>query len=146
MHNKGSILRKLDEFLVPIVKGIIGQSTSTINMWDIINASPAKILLVRLDNDMKGITSLIGSVVVAMIRSAAFFRQFMHEKDRKHFYLYADEFADFATEDFQDIIEQARKYYVFPICAHQTRGVLHREVPALVEGTLQGNLRSVSWD
>ena len=80
MNYKGSILRKLDEFLVPIVKAIVGQSGSTIDMRKIIDADPGKILLVSLDNDMRGITSLIGSIVVAAIRSAAFFRQFIDEE------------------------------------------------------------------
>ena len=140
MHNKGSILRKLDEFLVPIVRGIVGQSRSTVRMSDIIDATPGKILLVRLDKDMRGITSLIGSIIVAAIRSAAFSRQFMPESERKHFFLYADEFNNFATRDFQDFIEETRKFFVFPICAHQSRSVLRLEIPELLPLTLQGNL------
>src|SRR5260370_34950271 len=70
MDDKSSILNKLDEFLLPTVRDIIGQQMSTINMRDIMDKG--KILLVSLDRNKEGITSLVGSMIVALVMSAAF--------------------------------------------------------------------------
>ncbi len=138
MDDKSSILNKLDEFLLPTVRDIIGQPMSTINMRDIMDKG--KILLVSLDRNQEGITSLVGSMIVALVRSAAFSRKNLALDERKPFFVYADEFDGFATLDFKSIMDECRKFKVYTRAAHQTRDVLHREVPGLVRSTLQGNL------
>ncbi len=111
------ILNKLDEFLQPLPRNIIGQSSSTIDLQQIMDEG--KILLVKLDRQLEQLTSLIGSILVALILNASATR-----KTHNLFNLYADEFQNFATEDFAVLLEQARKKDIGVTMAHQNRGQL----------------------
>jgi len=83
-----------------------------------------KILLVKLDARLPSVTSLIGSVLIALFLNAAYSRADTEIKKRKQFNIYADEFQRFATEDFATLLTEARKFGIAPTIAHQMRDQL----------------------
>ncbi|HYT41134.1 MAG TPA: zinc-ribbon domain-containing protein, partial [Methylomirabilota bacterium] len=106
------------EFLQPLPRNIVGQSTTTIDLVKIMDEG--KILLIKLDNlRFPSITSLIGSMMIALFLNAAASRT-----KKNLFNIYADEFQNFATEDFVTLIEEARKRHIGITIAHQNRGQL----------------------
>jgi len=102
-----------------IMRNTIGQSRSAFNFRKIMDEQ--KILLVNLSKGKIGElnTQLLGLVMVAQIQMAAMSRADMPEADRKDFYLYVDEFQNFATDTFCSILSEARKYRLSLIMAHQ---------------------------
>jgi hypothetical protein len=80
-----------------------------------------KILLVRLDARLESVTSLIGSMIIALLLNAAYSRTDLDVKKRKQFNVYADEFQRFATEDFATLLTEARKFGIATTIAHQMR-------------------------
>ncbi len=80
-----------------------------------------KILLVKLSAQMEQVTSLVGSVIIAMVLDAASSRATIPINKRKQFNLYADEFQRFATEDFATLLTEARKFGIATTIAHQAR-------------------------
>ena len=62
---------------------------------------------------------LLGMIIVSKIYNAAMARASMDAKDRKDFYLYVDEFQNFVSGTFADILSEARKYRLGLIMAHQ---------------------------
>lgn len=96
------IINKLIDFSHAPLRNIVGQSRSTIDLQKIMDSG--KILLVKLDRKREQVTSLIGSILVALILNASDTRN-----PKMPFHLYADEFQNFATEDFAVLLEQAGK-------------------------------------
>lgn len=113
------ILRRLEELLQPLTFNIVGQSTTTVDIRQVMNEG--KILLVKLSAQLDSITSLIGSILIALFLNAAYSRTDLPANKRRQFNLYADEFQRFATEDFSTILVEARKYGLATTVAHQTR-------------------------
>ena len=114
------ILRRVNELLLQeLALPIVSQSTTTIDLQDIMNKG--KILLVKLSPRYPYVTNLIGSLMVALLLNAAYNRL---PGQKRQFHLYADEFERFATEDFAELLEQARKYGIGITIAHQNRGQL----------------------
>ncbi len=107
-----------------IMRNTIGQAKSGFNIREIMDNQ--KILLVNLSKGKLGglNTQLLGLVLVAQIQQAAMSRVDMAEADRKDFYLYVDEFQNFATDTFCSILSEARKYKLCLIMAHQYIGQL----------------------
>jgi Type IV secretion-system coupling protein DNA-binding domain/TraM recognition site of TraD and TraG len=103
-----------------IAKNIVGQTRSTIDFDDILNRG--KILLCDLSQGKIGEdnSELLGIVTIAKIQLAALKRARFRQEDRKDFYLYVDEFQNFATPSFGKIMSEARKYRLNAILAHQT--------------------------
>lgn len=100
-----------------IVRVIIGQKEKTLPLKDIVDGQ--KVLLVRLYSEMKDLTSMIGSIIVSQLLQVALSRSEID--DRPEFHLYCDEYANFATEDFAEIISEAGKYNLIPYIAHQSQ-------------------------
>ena len=117
-----STLRRVREFLQPLSRTIIGQSTPTIDLRAVMDER--KILLVKLDARLESITSLVGSMLIALILNAAYSRTELETKKRKQFNLYADEFQRFATQDFATLLTEARKFGIATTIAHQFRDQL----------------------
>jgi hypothetical protein len=111
------MLRRLNDFSHAPLRFIVGKSQSTIDLRTIMDEG--KILLVKLDRRRETATALIGSILVALILNASEDR-----KTHKLFNLYADEFQNFATEDFAILLEQAGKRDIGVNMAHQNRGQL----------------------
>ncbi len=102
-----------------IMRNTIGQPKSAFNFRECMDSG--KILLVNLSKGKIGDlnTQLLGLIMVARIQMAAMSRADIPEEQRRDFYLYVDEFQNFATESFASILSEARKYHLALIMAHQ---------------------------
>lgn len=119
------ITNKIGRFLFsPTAKRILEQGKSTINFDTIINEG--KILLCNLSKGKIGEdnSEVFGVLIMAKIQLAALKRARMKQEDRKDFFLYVDEFQNFATPAFAQILSEARKYRLGAILAHQTTSQL----------------------
>ncbi|MBU1683113.1 type IV secretion system DNA-binding domain-containing protein [Patescibacteria group bacterium] len=101
------------------IRNIIGQPKSAFNIREIMDTQ--KILLVNLSKGKVGDVNaqLLGLIFVNKINMAAMSRQEIPKAERKDFYLYVDEFQNFATDTFASILSEARKYRLSLIMAHQ---------------------------
>jgi len=129
------ITNKIGRFLFsPTAKRILEQEKSTINFDEIINQG--KILLCNVSKGKIGEdnSEVFGVVIMAKIQLAALKRARMAMEDRRDFYLYVDEFQNFATPAFAQILSEARKYRLSAILAHQTTSQI--EDKSLVNITL----------
>lgn len=106
------VLNKVGAFTAnPIIRNIIGQPKSTFNIRKIMD--DGKILIVNLSKGLIGEdnASILGSFLVTKIQLAAMSRSDIPKiEDRRPFYLYVDEFQNFATDSFATILSEARKY------------------------------------
>lgn len=120
LEERRSTLNRVNAFLTqPLVEHIVGQATTTIDFRQVMNER--KIVLVKLNNRMEDVTSLIGSIIIAEMLDAAYSRAALPVNKRKQFNLYADEFQRFATEDFATLLTEARKFGIATTIAHQAR-------------------------
>lgn len=101
------------------MRNIIGQPKSAFNIRDLMDER--KILLVNLSKGKIGDINaqLLGLIFVNKINMAAMSRVDIPESERNDFYLYVDEFQNFATDTFATILSEARKYHLALIMAHQ---------------------------
>lgn len=106
------------------MRNIIGQTKSAFNIRELMDDK--KILLVNLSKGKIGDINaqLLGLVVVNKINMAALSRADIPEEKRNDFYLYVDEFQNFATDTFATILSEARKYHLALTMAHQYIGQL----------------------
>jgi len=114
------IQNKVGQFLSsPTIRNIVGQPKSTFDMRQIMDEG--KILLIKLSQGAIGEdnSSLLGSMLITKIQLAAMSRVDIPENQRRDFYLYVDEFQNFATESFAKILSEARKYHLNLIVANQ---------------------------
>ena len=106
------VLNKVGAFTAnPIIRNIIGQPRSTFNIRQIMDEG--KILIVNLSKGLIGEdnAAILGSFLVTKIQLAAMSRSDIPDvRDRRPFYLYVDEFQNFATDSFATILSEARKY------------------------------------
>jgi len=104
----------------PIIRNIIGQPKSTFNIRQIMDEG--KILIVNLSKGLIGEdnAAILGSFLVTKIQLAAMSRSDIPDvRDRRPFYLYVDEFQNFATDSFESILSEARKYKLSLIMGNQ---------------------------
>ncbi len=116
----GYFVSKFDRFVTDkLLRNIVGQSKSSFDFRDIMDKG--KILLVDLSKGKIGEenSNFLGLVIVPRILVAAMKRIDMPEEERRDFYLYVDEFQNFATPDFAQILSEARKYHLNLIVANQ---------------------------
>ena len=101
------------------MRNIIGQTKSAFNLRKVMDDQ--KVLMVNLSKGKIGDLNaqLLGLIMVSKINMAAMSRADMPEDQRKDFYLYVDEFQNFATDTFGEILSEARKYRLALIMAHQ---------------------------
>ncbi len=115
------ILNKIGEFTTnPIIKNIISHPKSSFNIRQIMDEG--KILIVNLSQGLIGEenATLLGSLIVSSIQRAAMSRADIEDIDlRVPFYLYVDEFQNFATDSFKTILSEARKYGLMLTMANQ---------------------------
>lgn len=106
------VLNKVGAFTAnPIIRNIIGQSKSSFDIRKIMDEG--KILVVNLSKGLIGEdnASILGAFLVTKVQLAAMSRSDIPDvKDRRPFYLYVDEFQNFATDSFAVILSEARKY------------------------------------
>ena len=115
-----AIQNKVGQFTAnPLIRNIIGQPKSSFDIRKIMDEK--KILIMNLSKGRVGESNsqLIGAMLITKIYLAAMSRVNVPESERSDFYLYVDEFQNFATESFKDILSEARKYRLDLILAHQ---------------------------
>jgi len=119
-----------------MIRNIIGQSTSSFNFREVMDQG--KILFVNLSKGSLGEenSSFLGLILVPRILMAAMSRTDVPEKDRRDFYLYVDEFQNFATPDFAQILSEARKYRLSLTVANQFIGQIDDEVKNAIFGNV----------
>ena len=102
-----------------LIRNIIWQTKSAFQFDDIMNNQ--KILLINLSKGKiwELNAQLLGMIIVSKVYNSAMARASIPEKDRKDFYLYVDEFQNFVSWTFADILSEARKYRLWLIMAHQ---------------------------
>jgi len=135
------IQNKVGQFLnISLIRNIVGQSKSTIDIPKIMDSG--KILLINVSKGRIGEDSsaLLGSMVITKIQLAAMERVRIPEEKRKDFFLYVDEFQNFITESFANILSEARKYHLNLIIAHQYIGQLVTETTTEVRDAIFGNI------
>ncbi|MFA9262581.1 MAG: CxxC-x17-CxxC domain-containing protein [Undibacterium sp.] len=117
-----------------LIRNIIGQPTSAFDVRDIMDNK--KILIMNLAKGKIGEDSsaLLGAMMITKIQLAAMGRADIPEEDRKDFYLYVDEFQNFATDSFANILSEARKYRLSLILANQYIMQLEEKVSDAVFG------------
>ncbi|MFH1551715.1 MAG: type IV secretion system DNA-binding domain-containing protein [bacterium] len=114
------IQNKVGQFLTtPLIRNIVGQTKSSIDIRKVMDEK--KILIMNLSKGLIGedTSALLGAMLITRIQLAAMSRVDIPEEERKDFYLYVDEFQNFATESFANILSEARKYRLGLILAHQ---------------------------
>lgn len=139
-----AIQNKVGQFLSSfVIRHIVGQPKSTIDMREIMDSQ--KILIVNLSKGRIGEDAmrLLGGMIVTKIQLAAMGRVDMPEEERKDFYLYVDEFQNFATESFANILSEARKYKLCLILAHQYINQLIFDNNSTVRDAIFGNIGTI---
>ncbi|MEA3399537.1 MAG: type IV secretion system DNA-binding domain-containing protein [Patescibacteria group bacterium] len=139
------IQNKVGQFLATsIVRNVVGQSKSTIDIFKIMNEG--KIFLVNVSKGRIGEinSALLGGMIITKIQLAAMERVRIPEDERKDFYLYVDEFQNFATDSFANILSEARKYRLNLIIAHQyTAQLINSDGSTKVRDAVFGNVGTI---
>lgn len=135
------IQNKVGQFLsTSIIRNVVGQSKSTIDIFKIMNEG--KIFIVNVSKGRIGEdnSALLGGMIITKIQLAAMERVRIPEDERKDFYLYVDEFQNFATESFANILSEARKYRLNLIIAHQYIAQIANSEGSKVSDAVFGNV------
>ena len=132
------VLNKVGAFTAnPIIRNIIGQPKSTFNVRQLMDEG--KILIVNLSKGLIGEDNagILGAFLVTKIQLAAMSRSDIPNiADRRPFYLYVDEFQNFATDSFATILSEARKYALNLTVANQYIAQMSDEVRTAVFGNV----------
>lgn len=131
------VQNKVGQFLSSsVIRNIVAQVKSTINLRRIMDDE--KILIINLSKGRIGEDNmrLLGGMIVTKIQLAAQERQNIPEKDRRDFYMFVDEFQNFANESFATILSEARKFRLNLIVAHQYIEQLDEEVIPAIFGNV----------
>ncbi len=115
-----AIQNKIGQFIsAPLIRNIIGQVKTAIDMRKVMDEE--KILIANLSKGRIGEDSsrLLGALLITKLQLAAMQRVDTPEEERKDFFLYVDEFQNFATESFVNVLSEARKYRLDLILGHQ---------------------------
>ncbi len=131
------IQNKVNRFLASTtIRNILGQRKSTIDIWDAMQSG--KILLINLSKGKIGAdnANLLGALIVSRIQFMALQRAKMPYEERRPFYLYVDEFQNFATGSFEEILSESRKYKLGLYLTHQFTAQLPEELLKAVFGNV----------
>jgi hypothetical protein len=131
------VLNKVGAFTAnPMIRNIIGQPKSTFNIRKIMDEG--KILVVNLSRGLMGEDNagILGAMMVTKIQLAAMGRADLTLEERRPFYLYVDEFQNFATDSFATILSEARKYGLNLTIANQYISQMSEEVRSAVFGNV----------
>ncbi len=131
------IVSKFGKFITnKTMRNIIGQSDSAFNMREVMDSG--KIFLANLSKGVLGEedAKFLGLILVPKVLTAAMSRADIPMADRKDFFLYVDEFQNYATEDFAVILSEARKYRLNLIVANQFVSQIDEEVKNAVFGNV----------
>lgn len=136
------IQNKVGQFISSqMIRNVIGHPTSTVDLEEIMNSG--KIVILNLAQGKLGEdnASLLGAMLITRIQLAAMGRAYIPENERKDFFLYVDEFQNFATGSFVKILSEARKYRLSLTMANQYTEQLEEEIQRAIFGNI-GTLMS----
>src|SRR3989344_1657111 len=136
-----AIQTKVGQFLsTSIIRNVVGQSKSTINIFDIMNEG--KIFLVNVSKGRIGEdnSALLGGMIITKIQLAAMERVRIPENERRDYFLYVDKFQSFVPDAFAGILSEARKYRLNLTIAHQYTAQLVSENNSSVRDAVFGNV------
>ena len=131
------IQNKVNRFLASTtIRNILGQRKSTIDIWNIMQSK--KIFLINLSKGKIGSdnANLLGALIVSRIQSMALQRAKLTPEERIPFYLYVDEFQNFATGSFSEILSESRKYKLGLYLTHQYTAQLPEDLLSAVFGNV----------
>jgi len=134
------IQNKVGQFVTsPLVRRIISSPKSSISIDDLMNNG--KIFLANLSQGRLGEdnAALLGATLITKIQIAAMRRVDVEEEKRKDFYLYVDEFQNFATGSFIKVLSEARKYRLNIMLANQYMA----QIPENVQKAILGNAGTI---
>ncbi|MEK7632222.1 MAG: type IV secretion system DNA-binding domain-containing protein [Patescibacteria group bacterium] len=136
------IQNKVGQFLAStMMRNIVAQSKSSFNFREVMDGQ--RILLINLSKGQIGEDAMriLGGMLITKIYMSAMERvNIRDENERVDFYLYVDEFQNFATESFADILSEARKYRLNLIIAHQYIAQLDSMTSTAVRDAVFGNV------
>jgi len=143
-----AIQNKVGQFISnPLIRNIIGQVKSKIDMRRLMDEG--KILIANISKGRIGEDNsrLLGALVVTKLQLAAMSRVDVPEEKRRDFYLYVDEFQNFATEAFCNILSEARKYRLSLTLGNQYLAQLDEMTPSgrstMVRDAVFGNVGTI---
>ncbi len=131
------IQNKVGQFLSsPIIRNIVGQPKSTVDLRFAMDKG--KIVIINLSKGRIGEdnSALLGAMFITKFQLDAMSRANVPEAERKDFYLYVDEFQNFATDSFATILSEARKYKLNLTMANQYIAQMPDEVKDAVFGNV----------
>ncbi|MFA9289086.1 MAG: type IV secretory system conjugative DNA transfer family protein [Weeksellaceae bacterium] len=131
------IQNKVGQFVSSkMIRNIIGQQKSTVDLEAIMN--DGKILILNLSQGKLGEdnAALLGAMIITQIQLAAMNRSFIKEDDRRDFFLYVDEFQNFATSSFVKILSEARKYRLALTLTNQYIEQLDEDIMTAIFGNV----------
>ena len=131
------IQNKVGQFISSaLIRNIVAQAKSSLNLREIMDDE--KIFIVNLSKGRNGDEAmrLLGGMLITKIQISAMERVDIPENKRKDFYLYVDEFQNFAVDSFASILSEARKYRLNLILAHQYIAQLSEPVRDAVFGNV----------
>jgi hypothetical protein len=134
------LLNRLDELLATdMIRNILGQPTNTFDFRDFIDSR--KIVIFKISKGLLGAenASLLGSLIIWKLYEAAMSRADIPVESRQDFYFYVDEFQNFATPSFGEILSESRKYRLCLTFANQFLG----QLPQTVKQTIFGNVANL---
>jgi hypothetical protein len=134
------LLNRLDELLATdMIRNILGQPTNTFDFRDFIDSR--KIVIFKISKGVLGAenASLLGSLIIWKLYEAAMSRADIPVESRQDFYVYVDEFQNFATPSFGEILSESRKYRLCLTFANQFLG----QLPQTVKETIFGNVANL---
>ncbi len=131
------IQNKIGQFVTSrMIRNIIGSTKSTIDLQKIMDEG--KILILNLSQGKLGEdnAALLGAMIITQIQLAAMNRAFTKEENRRDFFLYVDEFQNFATTSFVKILSEARKYRLALTLTNQYIDQLNEDIQRAVFGNV----------
>ncbi|MCR4263295.1 MAG: type IV secretory system conjugative DNA transfer family protein, partial [Candidatus Roizmanbacteria bacterium] len=131
------IQNKVGQFVTsPMIRNIISHPKSTIDFRQMMDER--KIIICNLSQGKLGEdnAALLGAMFITKMQLSAMSRVYQKEEDRADFYLYVDEFQNFATQSFLKILSEARKYRLDLILANQYVGQVDKDVQKAIFGNV----------
>jgi hypothetical protein len=131
------ILNKVGQFISSTnIRNTVAHAKSKVNIQDIMDNK--KILIADLSTGRLGEdnSALLGAMIITQVQLSAMNRVFQSAEDRSDFYLYVDEFQNFATEAFIKILSEARKFHLNLIVANQYMAQLDRTIQDAILGNV----------
>lgn len=131
------ILNKVGQFIASTnIRNTIAHAQSKVNIQEIMDQK--KILIADLSTGKLGEdnSALLGAMLITQIQLSAMNRVFQSQSERSDFYLYVDEFQNFATDAFIKILSEARKFRLNLIVANQYMSQLDRTIQDAIFGNV----------